>query len=564
MTDAFANPKEGTALVRREIHRLCPQGCKRVLYYEQGRRTPQSVYLDALNADKHAGSIGAITTAATDPLFARALKPGAWDLIVYAQMGKDARRTYDPILSRLLCQGQRAIITDTRARSRGIIFECTGVRPTAPANWTAIIANGSLVTHALKLVNHGYPVFTYGLAGGSIQAISNVQVGAVGAKTDAGKDEKWFADILGNSLGMLSPHNRSVKWKTGEDPIAEVRMLPSYIRRGGWDKVDARVEVEYPTVGVGTLLARHGLGDPRTVNKERIDPRTLALNGITVPTAKKTFPLFDDGTHEDLYAGNGYWTNELTGLGKTDGLYKLRYLFDLTADGCTTHRELVQSFYMDVGVDSKASNVAPGTPAQQPNGWRKFDVALAPADAGGNLLGPGRNTLATCAPKGSCRVEAKPVDAGKGLYRIAMEVAPNVGSVHLDAFDAAFNVPAACPNCPRLTGLKVEPAAVLNNQPAQGAITLSAPAPETPEGGAVIFLSSDLRSVASVPESVVVPAGKTSVTFPVTVYHVHDAPEKVTITVSYGSDAREGSLTVSDRPGEKAPPANSAHRHRDD
>src|SRR5439155_23698185 len=180
------------------------------------------------------------------------------------------------------------------------------------------------------------------------------------------------------------------------------------------------------------------------------------------------------------------WTAELAGLGKTDGLYKLRYLFDLTANGCTTHRELPQSFYMDVGVDPKASKVAPGAPSQLPNGWLKFEVALAPADANGNLLGPGRNTLATCAPKSSCRVEPKPVDAGRGLYRVAVEVAPNVSSVHLDAFDAAFDVPTACPNCPRLAEMKVEPSAVLNYQPAHGTITLSAPAPETPEGGAVI------------------------------------------------------------------------------
>ncbi|HMF91364.1 MAG TPA: vWA domain-containing protein [Candidatus Angelobacter sp.] len=565
VTDAFADPKAGTALVRREIHRLCPQGCKRVLYYEQGRRTAQSVYLDALNRDKQAGSIGAVTTAATDLEFTSALKPSTWDLIVYAQMGKDERRSYDPLLSRLLCQGQRAIITDTRVRSRGIIFECTGVRPAEPDNWTAIVASGNLVDRALKLVNHGYPVFTYGLTGGSIQALSNAQVGAVGAKINDGKDQKWFADILGNSLGKLSPHNREVKWKTGEEPIAEVRMLPSYVRRGGWDKVNARVEVEYPTIGVGTLLARKGLGDSRTIDQDRIDARTVALSGITIPTAKTTFPLYDDGTHGDLYPRNFYWTAELTGLGKTDGPYKLRYMFDLTAGGCTTHRELMQSFYMDTGVDPKSSKVSPGAPAQVANGWRKFDVAITPAGSAGNLLGPGRNTLATCAPKDSCRVDAKPVDAGGGLYKIAIEVAPNMASVHLDAFDAAFHIPTICPKCPTLTAMKIEPAAVLNNQKAEGTITLSAPAPETPDGGAVIFLSSNDRTVASVPESVLVPAGKSTVTFPVTVYHVHGAAEKVTITAAYGSEVRKGSLTVSNRPNEKnVRSASASHRHGDD
>jgi hypothetical protein len=267
-----------------------------------------------------------------------------WDLIVYAQMGKDIKRIYDPVFTRLSCAGQRSIITDTRTKSRGGILECAAVRTAERVNWTAILQNGSLVDQTLKLVNHGYPIFTYSLSGTSIQATSNVKSGAVAAKIEPGKQEAWFADILGNSLGKLSPHNRSTRWTTGVEPIAEVRILPSNFRAGGWDKVDARVEIEYPTVGVGTLLAQHGLGDPRTVNKERIDARTVALSGTTVPTATKMYQLYDDGTHGDLLPGNAYWTAQLTGLGKTDGLYKLRYMFDLTANNCTTHRKLSQSF----------------------------------------------------------------------------------------------------------------------------------------------------------------------------------------------------------------------------
>jgi hypothetical protein len=568
VTDAFADPKAGTALVRREIHRLCPDGCKRVLYYESGRRSPISVYRDAVQLDKQAGLLGSVTAVALDPKFAQALAPNKWDLIVYAQMGPDAKRVYDAMLGRLICGGQRIIITDTRQKNRATILECAGVQATGAVNWTSIAANGNLVDHALKLVNHGYPIFTYGLTGASVQALANIAgaapVGAVVARVNAGKDEQWFANVLTTSLGRLSPHNRKTHWKTGEEPIAEVRILPSDVHSGGWNKVDARVEVEYPTVGVGTLLAQHGLGAPKVVNQETIDPRTLALSGITIPTAKKTFQLYDDGTHGDLYPGNAYWTAELTGLGKTDGPYKLRYMFDLTANGCTTHRELAQSFYVDTGVDPKSSRVAPGDPVQLPNGWRTIAVAVTPADADGNLLGPGRNTIPNCAPKSSCRVERRVVDSEKGVYRVALEVAPNVSSVQLNAFDTAFNVPTACPNCPRLAGMKVEPTAVVNYQGASGTITLSAPAPETPDGGAVVFLSSDQRTAASVPESVIVPAGKTSVTFPVTVYHVHDMPEKVTIRAAYGNQVQLESLTVSDPDSKNTRPVNASHRHRDD
>lgn len=552
VTDAFASPKEGIALVRREIHRLCPDGCKRVLYYEQGRLSANSVYKDALQLEKQKGLVGTVATVTVDPKFATSLTPNQWDLIVYAQMGQDTRRTYDAPLSRLLCGGQRAIITDTRTKNRGLLFECSGIQAIQAVNWKVIDANGNLVDHALKLINHGYPVFSYGLTGASLQAYAHMPaavpapIGAVAARITNGKDEQWFANVLTTSLGRLSPHNRKTNWKTGEEPVAEVRMLPSDVRAGGWDKVNARVEVEYPTVGVGTLLAQHGLGAPKIVNKEQIDPRTLALEGITIPTAKKIFPLYDDGTHGDLYAGNAYWTAELSGLGKIDGLYKLRYMFDLTAGGCTTHRELAQSFYVDVGVDSKSSRVAPGEPSTLPNGWRKFDVSMFPADASGNSVGPGRHTAVSCLPKNSCRVEPKPVDTGKGIYRVALEVAPNTGSVHLDAFDTGFDVPAACPNCPRAASIKVEPTAVMNYQKAEATITLSGPAPETPEGGAVIFLASDDKTIASAPETVVVPAGKTSVSFPITVYHVHGAPEEVALSATYGEHTQTANLIVSD------------------
>jgi hypothetical protein len=550
VTDAFANPKGGTALVRREIQRLCPKGCKRVLYYEAGRRTPQSVYRDALALERQSHLLGGVNTVTVEQKFTDALAPNRWDLIVYAQMGKDVRRPYDPMLSRLLCDGQRAILTDTRRQSRGSILECTGVRATEAVNWKEIAGNATLVDHTLKLVNHGYPVFTYGLVGPSVQANAVVAgaapVGAVVSRTDTGKDEQWFANVLTTSLARLSPHNRSTHWTTGTVPIAEVRMLPSDVRAGGWDKVDARVEVEYPLESIGKLLAQTGLKDPRTVNKEVIDPRTLALAGLTIPTATKVYPLYDDGTHGDLYPGNAYWTAELTGLGKVDGLYKLHYLFDLTANGCTTHRELTQSFYMDVGIDPQGSSVNPGAPSVLPDGWRKFDVALVPADAAKNPLGPGRKTFVSCAPKGSCRAEPVPVDAGRGLYRIATEVAPNVANVKLTAFDAAFSVPTDCPNCPHLAGIKIEPSSVLNYQPAKATITLSAPAPKTAEGGAVVFLSVDMKNAAAVPESVVVPEGATTITVPITVYHVHGDPEDVVVKAAYGGEGQEDKFTVAD------------------
>jgi hypothetical protein len=141
-------------------------------------------------------------------------------------------------------------------------------------------------------------------------------------------------------------------------------------------------------------------------------------------------------------------------------------------------------------------------------------------------------------------------DQGKGVYVVPIEVAPNVSSVQLSAFNAAFNVPTACSNCPHLASLTLNPGAVTNNQPATATVTLSGPAPKTPDDGAVVFLSSDLRSVASVPDQVVVRAGESKVEFPITVYHVHEEAETVAINASYGKQSKTAQLTVSPE-GEK-------------
>jgi hypothetical protein len=62
----------------------------------------------------------------------------------------------------------------------------------------------------------------------------------------------------------------------------------------------------------------------------------------------------------------------------------------------------------------------------------------------------------------------------------------------------------------------------------------------------VIFLASDDKTIASAPETVVVPAGKTSVSFPITVYHVHGAPEEVALSATYGEHTQTANLIVSD------------------
>jgi hypothetical protein len=543
--DVFADPDEGTALVRREIQRLCPEGCKNVLLFEAGLRGPQSAYRDAVDAEKAAGLLGSVVRAANERELATVLRGDRFDLIVYAQMNAaDTRLAYDAALESYVCRGGRAILSDARPRSRAPLFKCAGVAAREPENYRRI-TDGDLVLRPLKLVNPGYPVFSHAVDGSSLQAFVDKQVPAVAARVAKGVDQNWFVDVLGSSLGKLSPHRRKLRWKTGEVPIASVRILPSYIRAGGWDHVDARVEVEFPRVGEGTLLAQAGVREPRKVKGETIDARAAALSAITVPTATATFPLFDNGVDPDVHPRNGVWSGDLTGLGKTDGVYKLRYIFDFTANGCTTRRELTESIYVDVGVDPRTTKTGADWKLR-PDGSMAATVRLTPVDRLGSPLGPGRGGAVSCQPAALCRVEGTIADDGRGTYSIAVSAAPNVAAVRVDAFGAHFDVPVPCQNCPRLDSITLDRGQVLNRQNTKGMVRLSAKAPKNAAGGAVVYLSSDLIRVASVPEFVLVPTGATEATFPVTVYHVHERPETVSVDAQYGASRSGAKITVSE------------------
>ena len=63
--------------------------------------------------------------------------------------------------------------------------------------------------------------------------------------------------------------------------MATVRMLPSYVRSGGYDVVNARVEVEYPTVGLGTRFCEVGLLPETTSGGETLDPREATIQTLS-------------------------------------------------------------------------------------------------------------------------------------------------------------------------------------------------------------------------------------------------------------------------------------------
>jgi hypothetical protein len=548
--DSFARLSEGVAIVRRQIHRLCPDGCKDVLYFEHKRRGPESAYEASLKVEQASGLLGGVERVNTPAEFSAKLRRQRWDLIVYAGMGDDSPEPYDSQLAELICGKQKAIITDTRAQSGASILRCAGAFRDGTVNWPSLDGDGRLFDGQVKLQNPGHRVLSYGIKStASVQATARVQRGttqAVVARVVPGKAENWFMNVLADGLSRLSPVREKFNWRTGDDLIATVRILPSDIRSGGYDHVDARVEVEYPTQGLGTLFSRIQPRNrkPRTVRGEQLDPRAAALAKLNVPTKTSTFPLYDDGTHGDLHPENFYWSAKLPGMGVVDGMYKFRFIMDFTVGGCTTRRELVQSIFVDVGVKPKDSGVRVGDIRTQDRTTRTA-IRITPADSFGNLLGPGRAGTIQCATPKECVIDPKDVaDNGDGSYTIMLVTPRSIPGVHLAAFGTTFDVALPCDDCPKLAKLTLDSKAIKEHSNSTGAVELTGPAPQVAPDRAPVYLNSSKPMVLQVPAAVTIPAGQSKAIFPVLVTHAHEEPVVVTVSANYGSEIRSATIMV--------------------
>lgn len=104
---------------------------------------------------------------------------------------------------------------------------------------------------------------------------------------------------------------------------------------------------------------------------------------------------------------------------------------------------------------------------------------------------------------------------------------------------ASLSVTPAPPPPPTLASLTLNPQNVFGGQSSTGTVTLTGPAPA---GGAQVFLSSS-NGAASVPSSVIVPAGATSATFTVNTSFVLISTS-TTISASYNGTTRSATLGV--------------------
>jgi Ca2+-binding RTX toxin-like protein len=437
-TDALA-PAVGTAMVRDELHRLCPDGCAGVLYFEDGKKGASSSYQTAVAAEEAAGLLTNVTRVTTGAALKTALESGSvFSLIVYAHQLSDVAEPYDDLLQARLCAPgptQPVIFTDTRASAKvQAMHACLGALPTSNNNWlVATNAPSSPAPGALGLTDPGYAVaglrFSYGIAADPSRSVQKQATTVVSEGADAAilaraapgyeNDQNWFIDVLFQGLSGLEDAPLTVSAATGGDGLtASVRVLPGAIPLGGWDSANVTVEVESPTVGIGKILCPPGgtcatPPAPPAPGVDGVDGRAAVIEAAArIPTQTQTFALNDNGLNGDLLASNGQFSTVIPSLGKVDGLYKLHFVANFTKNGCTTRRELVRNTFVDVGVDPAASGT---TVTPKPGGG--YTVSMCPKDQFGNPSAWGRRV--TCGPSPECTCTANDVvDHGNGCYTI--------------------------------------------------------------------------------------------------------------------------------------------------
>jgi len=348
-TDSIKDHEKGVKLVRRQIQRLCPSGCKNVLYFEDGR-VPynSSVYSDALQMEK-GKLITNIATISSKVDF----KSELWDAFNSHQnpiknLGVDLNTQFYP----------------------NKFHVCSGVWPTvAGKNYTKLVPGegGTLFEESLELENRGYETFSYNVAAINFEDIANGEAswlsGGVenptrfayfgSSQLEGMNDNNLSSSLPFGSIVTFSANNSFYKvafnegyedkthkihrWAIDVYALGKAKLMPieemeNEIDEGfnvgvisdfnpinGYEKVDAKVIVKYPIKNLADEVDEKGCSaDENTTEDQRGNGKAIDCSSIQY--AEKTFPLTLDGYNR--------WTAHIPELGHISGYYYYTYVLD--------------------------------------------------------------------------------------------------------------------------------------------------------------------------------------------------------------------------------------------
>jgi hypothetical protein len=440
--DAFVDPDAGVELIRRQLRELCPAGCRNVLYYEDEMpmtadmsfEDHNSVYASALFYEVPVGTVSNVTRIRDADEFAKLLRRGGHDLIVYASKLARERQPYDGLLAEILCapDGPPAIVSDSRQTEEALaIWGCVGVKPTGELDWDAILADGILAEQDLRLAPYmAHGPFSFGLAPAEDRATEAVRnsVGSAAVvsavRADAPRQE-LFINTMTEAAARVTPHPYRSHYYTLEELHPTFHIAEPYWPVGGFDSVKAVVRVTRPLRGLGELALKAGRGEGTAVDGDAVNARTAALlridpqqTGGVIGTETLEFELRDDGTGGDGVAGDRYWEAALPKeVASVDGEYEFHAIFELCRGGVCVNREARHRTVVEVKLDGGASDVEV---APAPQGGRG-EIRFTPRDTMGVPAGPGLADRFLVEGVAGARVLGVADAETPGVYRIEVE-----------------------------------------------------------------------------------------------------------------------------------------------
>jgi len=334
--------------------------------------------------------------------------------------------------------------------------------------------------------------------------------------------------LLGNGDGTFLPA-----------PSLTVGNGPAGVAVGDFNG-DGKVDLAVANLNDNTLSVLLGNGDGTFQA-----PHTFADPGMTHPYFVAVSDFNGDGK-QDLVVTNHLFATVSVLLGNGDGTFQAAQDFAVDNDPVYV---TVNDFNGDAAPDLAVANLhalsisvllnntgasAVATPTFSPGGGTytgSVTVSISDATSGATIY----YTTDGSTPTTSSSVYTGALTFTQTTTLKAMAAAS--GMTNSGVASATYTIQQ-----PSLTSLTLNPSSVVGGPLgfSTGTVTLSGPAPS---GGAVVSLSSSNPSVASVPASVMVPAGATSASFTVNT-SVVVVSTTVTISGSYNGTTQSASLTV--------------------
>jgi hypothetical protein len=255
-----------------------------------------------------------------------------------------------------------------------------------------------------------------------------IDIGAAGVPKD--QREKFHYAVLLDSSLKLNASAAAVALHTGQ-PF----LLTARVTEGGKPVANLQsvaVRVSRPRESLGDWywrlkLDRHKL--LQAPGARRLSPRALVVEALRTrqPTPPRrvvdpALPLYDDGTHGDVTAGDGTYTNLFANTTK-EGTYAFYFsVKSTTPGGHSFERERTVQQYLSPVVDGHRSQIHLQAAAGQPG---RMTLTVTPRDAFGNRIGPlQRSALSVTTSAG--RFEGRLIDDLNGLYRQTLVLPRNV------------------------------------------------------------------------------------------------------------------------------------------